>query len=104
VKRGFDLTTDEIFDWELEAIHEAILRQEVRILGHAFKAARDENIPPPALLAALLVGTPINKDLEDNDKARVPGINFEHRLDDGRWIRVKVSWVNNYLVITVHTI
>jgi hypothetical protein len=47
---------------------------------------------------------PVNKDLPGNPLGRKAGINFEHRLDDSRWIRVKVSWADGYYVVTTHTI
>ncbi len=102
--RGFDESTKEILDWELEAIHTALINKEIDIHPHALKAARDENIPPRELLAAILVGRPSEKDLPNNPYQRFVGINFEHQTDDQRFIRVKVTWVGNYLVITAHTI
>jgi hypothetical protein len=102
--QGFDETTKDILEWELDAIHTALIRKEIDIHPHAFKAARDENIPPRELLAAVLVGRPTEKDLPDNFFNRFVGINFEHQMDDKRFIRVKLVWMDNYLVITAHTI
>jgi hypothetical protein len=102
--RAFDFTTEQIFDWELEQIHNALLREEIDITDHARKAARDDRISPVDLLAAVLVGTPVSKDLPDNVLKRVAGINFVHRLHDGRWIRVKVAFLGNYAIITAYTI
>ncbi len=66
--------------------------------------AEKEKIPLVAVLETILVETPVSKDLPRNSSKRIPGINFEHKIADGRWIRTKVAWVNNFLVITVHTI
>lgn len=104
MKQGFDFSTAEILAWELELIHTALMREEISITDHARKAARDDNISPVDLLAAILVGLPVNKDLPDNTLKRVAGINFEHRLYDGRWIRIKVAYLGNYAIITAYTI
>jgi hypothetical protein len=104
MKNPFDLSTIEITRAELNAIHEALVFQEIDITPHAERAANDENIPLVAMLEAVLVGRPVSKDLPANDKNRVPGINFEYEMKDRRWIRVKVAWVDGYFIITVHTI
>jgi hypothetical protein len=56
VARAFDFSTNEILEWELTAIHEALIRQEIDITPHAEKAAEDENILLYELLEAILVG------------------------------------------------
>jgi hypothetical protein len=88
----------------LNAIHEALIRQEIDITPHAEKAAEDESILLYELLEAILVGAAVSKDLPENTQDRIPGINFEHRTGDGRWIRVKVAHIDGYFVITAHTI
>jgi hypothetical protein len=104
MQNGFDFTTDEILDWELEMIHRALLEQRILIENHAADEARNDKIKLVEVLQAILVGTATLKDLPGNTLGRVPGVNFEHRLDDGRWIRVKVGWLSGYAVITTHTI
>ena len=104
MRQGFDFSTPEIFDWELEAVHQALMRQEIIVTKHAFDAADEENIPYTAILEAVLVGLAVDKDLPHNSLGRKSGINFEHLLDGGRWIRVKVSWNGAYFVVTVHTV
>ncbi len=99
----FDFTTGEILDWELEKIHNALLREEVGISRHAKDAARDDNISLVQLLESILIGTAVSKDLPNNLLERVPGINYEHRIDD-RWIRVKVAWFEGYVVVTAYEI
>ena len=101
---AFDFTTSDILDWELDLIHNALIREEIDIFNHARMAARDDNIKLVELLEAILIGTAVSKDLPSNSLNRFSGINFEHQIRDGRWIRVKVAWVNNYAVITAHTI
>jgi hypothetical protein len=97
----FDFTTSEILDWELE---NALDKQEIGITQHAADAATDDNLTLIQLLEAVLVGRPVSKDLPDNKLLRLPGINFEHQTGDARWYRVKVAWVNEYLIITAHTL
>jgi hypothetical protein len=89
--------------WELQAIHQALVRQEIEISDHAYLEAGSENIPYVAMLEAILVGLPVNKDLLGNPLGQKAGTNFEHRLDDSRWIRVKVSWADRHYVVTTHT-
>ena len=100
---AFDFTTSEILDWELEKIHNALLREEVGISRHAKDAARDDNISLVQLLESILIGTAVSKDLPNNLLERVPGINYEHQIDD-RWIRVKVAWFEGYVVVTAYEI
>jgi hypothetical protein len=104
MRNPFDFTTVEILDSELNAIHEALIDQAIGMTGHAADEAEIEDIPLVAIFEAILVGSAVSKDLPGNDKSRIPGINFENRMNDGRWIRTKVAWIDNYLIITVHTI
>lgn len=101
---GFDFSTSEILEWELEFIHTALWHEEIKIHPHAFAAAQDEDIAPVALFEAILLGTAVSKDLPDNNLSRKAGVNFEYQIPDRRWIRVKVSYFDGYIVITVHTI
>ncbi len=104
VPEAFDFSTSDILDWELDLIHTALWREEIKIHPHAFAAAQDEDIPPVALFEAILLGKAVSKDLPDNEQSRKPGINFEYQIPDGRWIRVKVTYFDSHIVITVHTI
>jgi hypothetical protein len=104
MKNPFDFTTSEILQSELDAIHLAIVYQELDITPHAEREAIAEKIPLVSVLEAVFVGRAVSKDLPDNDLNRVAGINFEHQMDDKRWIRAKVSWIKGFFVITVHTI
>ena len=104
MKNPFDFSTSQILQIELDQIHKALIFQEIEISPHAEREANAENIPLVAILEAILVGTPVSKDLPNNDHNRTAGINFERQLDDKRWIRTKVSWFDGYVIITVHTI
>jgi hypothetical protein len=100
----FDFATPNILKSELDSIHEALVRQEIEFTPHAVDEADAEQISLVQVLETVFVGTAVSKDLPGNMNGRVPGINFEHNLADGRWIRTKVAWLNGYLVITVHSI
>jgi hypothetical protein len=104
VKNGFDFTTDTILQRELDSIHEALIEQEISMSDHAVEAARQDHIPLVKLLETVLVGIATSKDLPNNALDRVPGINFEYRLEDQRLIRVKVAWFDGYWIITTHTV
>lgn len=103
-QKAFDFSTTEILDWELKNIDNALLREEIRITKHAQLAAQEDNVSFVQLFEAILVGTPVSKDLPDNKLNRIPGINYEHKIKDGRWIRIKVAWLEGYAVITVYQI
>ncbi|NJK44114.1 MAG: hypothetical protein HC933_07320 [Pleurocapsa sp. SU_196_0] len=100
----FDFSTPEILDWELELIHRALDQKNIEITFHALDAASDDDISPVSLLEAILVGLPVSKDLPENNLQQVPGLDFEHRLSDGRWIRVKIAWFGQYTIVTAHQI
>jgi hypothetical protein len=104
MRNPFDFSTPEIQQLELDRIHEALVEQEIGVTEHAEFEASVENISLLDIFETLLVGTATRKDLPRNPLRRVPGINFEHKIADGRWVRVKVAWIDEYLVITVHTI
>ena len=104
MRNPFDFSTSEVLKSELDAIHAALERQQISISEHAEIEARAEKISLVYVLEAVLVGTAVSKDLPGNTLKRTPGINFEHKIPDGRWIRTKVAWVGKYLIITVHTI
>ena len=104
MRNPFDYTTSKILKSKLDAIHEALERQQISFSEHAESEARAEKISLVKVLEAILIGTAVGKDLPGNPLKRIPGINFEHKIADGRWIRTKVAWVGKYLIITVHTI
>ena len=102
--KAFDFSTTEILDWELKNIDNALLREEIRITKHAQLAAQEDNVSFVQLFEAILVGTPVSKDLPNNKLNRIPEINLDHKIKDGRWIRIKVAWLEGYAVITVYQI
>jgi hypothetical protein len=104
MKNPLNFNTPDILQSELDAIHKALMLQEIFISKHAEAEAEAEEIPLVNMLEAVLVGTAVSKDLPNNSQNRVPGINFEYKIADGRHIRTKVSWFNGFWFITVHTI
>lgn len=104
MRNPFNFSTPEILQSELDAIHQALMLQEIEISPHAEHEADAENIPLSAMLEAILVGTATSKDLPNNALKRIPGINFERQLDDKRWIRTKVAWFDGLILVTVHTV
>ncbi len=101
--KGFDFSTSEILDWELEAIQRALWQQEIDIDDHALQRARERGITAVQLLEAIVFGEATTKDLPNNVLGRVPGVNFEYQLGT-RWIRIKVAYFDSYFVVTVHPV
>ena len=100
---AFDLTTTTIVSWELELIWAAVDFGLITISRHADEAAIDDTVPTPAILRVILQGRPRSKDV-GYVANRWIGINFEGKIRGGRWIRVKVSWLDEYIVVTVHAL
>jgi hypothetical protein len=80
-----------------------LFAQQLEISPHAYSPARDEHIPYHAILETIMVGVAVSKDLPDNALGRQAGINFEY-LFVARWLRAKVSWDDEYFVVTIHTL
>lgn len=101
---GFDLSQAGIQDWEVECIRQAAARGQYIITSHAFQRMRERGISARDVRNVLLNGTPVSKDLPHINTRRAPGINVEGDLEDGRRIRVKVSWQGKYAVVTAHEV
>jgi hypothetical protein len=84
-------------------IWRAVALELVEFGLHARRAAFDESIPRRGIERVIVDGTPRSKDLYRNGPRRV-GINFEGKIPGGRLIRVKMSWLDGYVVATVHTL
>jgi hypothetical protein len=100
---AFDLSTPGIQLWELHLIWRAIEEGLLRFDRHAQGAAIDDAIPTREVERVIIHGRSRSKDIGGNSYRRV-GINFEGRITGGQWIRVKVSWLRGYVVVTVHTL
>jgi hypothetical protein len=100
---AFDLTTTDVIHWELELVWTAVELKLVIVSPHARRAARDESIPDVAIWRVVRDGRPRSKDTTATG-ARQIGINFEGKIRGRRRIRVKVSWLVRYVIVTVHTL
>ncbi|BCP97780.1 hypothetical protein TthHB5008_08810 [Thermus thermophilus] len=101
---GFDWSQADIQDWEVECIRQAAAQGQYLITKHAFQRMRERGISSHDVRNVLLNGTPVSKDLPHVNPRRAPGINIEGDLQDGRRIRVKISWQEKYAVITAHEV
>jgi hypothetical protein len=72
---AFDLTTTDIRQWELELIWSAEQLGILAVSRHAREAARDESIPPGAILRVVRDGMPRSKDIAQRSTRQI-GINF----------------------------
>jgi hypothetical protein len=100
---AFDLTTTDIRQWELELIWSAEQLGILAVSRHAREAARDESIPPGAILRVVRDGVPRSKDIAQRSTRQI-GINFEGKRRGSGRLRTKVSWSRRYVIATVHTL
>jgi hypothetical protein len=100
---AFDITTASVLQWELELIWRAVELGVIVLSGHARQAAKDDSVPVPAIWRIVREGTARSKDIALGDVRHV-GINFEGKKRGGGWVRVKVSWLLRYIVVTVHAL
>lgn len=102
VEEAFDLTTTDIQQWELELIWSAERLGVLGLSSHARQAARDDSIPKEAIMRVVRDGVPRWKDVLLHATRQV-GINFQGKRRGGR-LRTKVSWFDEYVVVTVHAL
>ena len=102
IDEAFDLTTSAVVQWELELVWKAEELGLLTISPHADLAAEDDVIAPQAVRRVVREGVPRSKDLT-TETGRQIGINFEGKRRGG-WIRVKVTWLGEYIVATVHAL
>lgn len=96
---GFDFTTDDVLDWEVEAIWAAIDQETLIFTRHAREELSLDALTLGDVLDAISFPDEITKDLPGG--TRVPGLNFDRYLGEVR-MRAKISWKERYyLVITV---
>ena len=103
IGEAFDLTTIDVLQWELELIWRALELDLIHMPRHARRAAEDDSVPFPAVWRIIRDGSPRSKDISDVDDRQI-GINFEGKRRGGGWIRVKVAWLNEYYIATVHAV
>jgi hypothetical protein len=66
-------------------------------------AAVDDAIPTSEVERVVVNAGARSKDIGGKPYRRI-GINFEGKVAGGQWIRVKVSWLRGYVVVTVHAL
>jgi hypothetical protein len=94
---GFDFTTPEVLNWEIEAIWAAIEKNELLITVHARNELNLDALTEDDLFDAIFFYDEAYKDLPSNTAGRAAGINF-HRHFQNVVIRVKVGWRETYYV------
>lgn len=100
---AFDITTTDILQWELELVWRAVELGVIILSQHARQAAEDDSLPEAAIWRIVREGVARSKDVVPGDVRHV-GINFEGKNRGGEWVRVKVSWLVRYVVVTVHAL
>lgn len=96
---GFDFTTSDVQDWEIEAVWAAIDTDTLIISRHAQNELTMDALTLDDVLDAITGYDEVSKDLPDGPRA--PGINFDRHLHTIT-IRVKVGWRGAYyIVVTV---
>ncbi len=100
---GFDFSTEEVLEVEIEAIFEAMDQETLRISRHAQSEAWLDGLVRNDILDIVALYDEVSKDLPDNPLGRAPGINFERDLYGGVRALAKVGWnkYGFYMVVTV---
>ena len=93
---GFDFTTDDVLEWELEAIWAAIDQERLIFSRHAREELSLDALTLEDVLDALSFPDEVSKDLPGGSRA--PGLNFDRRLSRVR-LRAKVGWRETYYVV-----
>ena len=98
---GFDFSTDEVLDWELEAILRAVDEGSIMFSEHAASELSLDGLVVEDVLDAIAFYDEVSKDLPGNLLRRAPGINFDRHLQNVT-VRAKVGWNRRgyYIVIT----
>lgn len=98
---GFDLTTEEVLDWEVEAILAALDAGRLPISDHAANEAALDGLLDDDVYDAISFFDRASKDLPGNPLGRAVGISFERDLGRAT-VLVKVGWRRTYyIVVTV---
>ena len=105
LEEAFDLTTSQVLDWEIQLIRRALQERRIRFEVHSLDKLLERNILPQDVSNVLANGQAVSKDIGGSGIFdRRPGINFEGLASNNRQIRVKVSWFQGYVIVTVHAI
>lgn len=103
LEEAFDLATENIEQWELDRIHQALTMDAILLDFHVTKAAVDDGFSVDELYTVILRGTPVSKDTSTSiniskdtstsiNRRRQPGINYQGQISDGRTVELKVTF------------
>jgi hypothetical protein len=105
LEEAFDLSTPKVLDWEVELLRMALKERRIRFEVHSLDRLLERNISPQDVSNVLAYGQVVSKDMGGSGVFdRRPGINFEGLASGNRQVRVKVSWFQGYVIVTVHVI
>lgn len=96
VTPGFDFSTAEVLEWELEAIWAATDQERLVFSRHAREELGLDALTLDDVLDAINFPDEVTKDLPGGHRA--PGLNFDRHLERVR-IRAKVGWRETYYVV-----
>jgi hypothetical protein len=94
---GFDFSTAEVLDWELQAVWAALDQGELRVSVHAQNELNLDALTLDDVHDAISYADEMSKDLPDEGR-RAPGLNFDRFIGRVR-LRVKVGWRGTYYII-----
>ena len=94
---GFDLSTTEVLDWEVQAVWEALDSGELRVSVHAQNEINLDALTLDDVYDAISYYDEVSKDLPA-ERSRAPGLNFDRFIGRVR-LRVKVGWRGTYYIV-----
>lgn len=94
---GFDFSTAEVLDWEVQAVWEALDSGELRVSVHAQNEINLDALTLDDVYDAISYYYEVTKD-PPGVVSRAPGLNFDRFLGHIR-LRVKVGWRGTYYIV-----
>ena len=94
---GFDFSTAEVLDWEVQAVWEALDSGELRVSVHAQNEINLDALTLDDVYDAISYYDEVSKDLP-GEGSRAPGLNFDRFIGRVR-LRVKVGWRGTYYIV-----
>lgn len=97
MSEGFDFSTAEVLDWEVQAVWDALDTGELRVSIHAQNEINLDALTLDAIYDAISYYDEVIKDRPGGGN-RAPGLNFDRFI--GRvCLRVKVGWRGTYYIV-----